>query len=220
MPADNNPSRRRFRFSLRTLFVVVSVLGIASGGWSAYHLHWIRQREQFLARQQKLQESVGPISTHSSAVDLWNRHAGRGTQPEKDQQSSYGDNFVRPKKLPQKKRQPPGLLRLFGEEAVQELLVMIPREDVAICQERHGNLVIPVWRISATQPDYQRAVKLFPEANIVPMHWDDDYPPPVAYATQPYRPSWNSSEPLFPFPSRSMHVISIKGEPIITLLPQ
>jgi len=43
------PKRRRrwFRFSLRTLFVVVTVVG----GWLGYELNWIHQRHQFLEAQ-------------------------------------------------------------------------------------------------------------------------------------------------------------------------
>jgi len=37
------PDRRRFRFSLRTLFVLVTVLG-SSLGWLGMQLRWIRER--------------------------------------------------------------------------------------------------------------------------------------------------------------------------------
>jgi hypothetical protein len=43
------PKRRWFRFSLRTLFVLVSIACITAG-WAAYQLNWIRQRHQFLKR--------------------------------------------------------------------------------------------------------------------------------------------------------------------------
>jgi hypothetical protein len=43
------PKRRRFRFSLRTLFVLVTITGIVSG-WMAYQLNWIRERHDFLNR--------------------------------------------------------------------------------------------------------------------------------------------------------------------------
>lgn len=39
--------RLRPRFSLRTLFVLVTIAGICSG-WVAYQLNWIRQRHEFL----------------------------------------------------------------------------------------------------------------------------------------------------------------------------
>jgi hypothetical protein len=41
------PRRRWFRFSLRTLFVVVTVLAIGLS-WVAYQLNWIRERHKAL----------------------------------------------------------------------------------------------------------------------------------------------------------------------------
>ncbi len=41
------PKRRWFRYSLRTLFVVVTVFGC----WLGYELNWIRQRHELLAEQ-------------------------------------------------------------------------------------------------------------------------------------------------------------------------
>ena len=43
------PRRRRFRFSLRTMFVAVTLLAIPLG-WAAYSLNWIRQRHEMLRR--------------------------------------------------------------------------------------------------------------------------------------------------------------------------
>jgi hypothetical protein len=40
---DEKPKRRLFRFSLRTLFVVVTLLGCLMG-WVVYSLNWIHQR--------------------------------------------------------------------------------------------------------------------------------------------------------------------------------
>ncbi len=39
------PKRRWFAYSLRTLFVVVTVFGLAVG-WFIYQLNWIRQRRE------------------------------------------------------------------------------------------------------------------------------------------------------------------------------
>jgi hypothetical protein len=41
---------RRLRFSLRTLFVAMTVLSCGAG-WAAYQLHWIRERHAFLERE-------------------------------------------------------------------------------------------------------------------------------------------------------------------------
>ena len=43
----NTPYRRWFRFSLRTMFVLVAVFGC----WLGYEMNWIRQRHAFAARQ-------------------------------------------------------------------------------------------------------------------------------------------------------------------------
>ena len=40
---ETKPKRRWFRFSLRTLFVLVTIIGIAAG-WVTYQLNWIRER--------------------------------------------------------------------------------------------------------------------------------------------------------------------------------
>lgn len=40
----NAPKRRWFRFGLRTLFVMVTVVGC----WLGYHLNWIRERHAYL----------------------------------------------------------------------------------------------------------------------------------------------------------------------------
>lgn len=42
------PRRRWFRFSLRTLFVVVTLLCVLLGGWMSYQLNWIRRRHDYL----------------------------------------------------------------------------------------------------------------------------------------------------------------------------
>ena len=42
------PERRCFRFSLRTMFVVVTVMG----GWLGYCLNWIRERHAALDDRQ------------------------------------------------------------------------------------------------------------------------------------------------------------------------
>ena len=44
---ETKPKRRWFRFSLRTLFVLVTIIGVAAG-WVEQQLNWIRQRHTFL----------------------------------------------------------------------------------------------------------------------------------------------------------------------------
>jgi hypothetical protein len=46
---ETKPKRRWFRFGLRTLFVLVTIVGVCAG-WVAYQLNWIRQRHEFLGR--------------------------------------------------------------------------------------------------------------------------------------------------------------------------
>ncbi len=60
----NAPKRRWFAYSLRTLFVVVTVFGV----WLGYELNWIRQRHEFLVAQESLSNSIG-ITGKSVARD-------------------------------------------------------------------------------------------------------------------------------------------------------
>jgi hypothetical protein len=46
--AEVPKTRRWFRFSLRTLFVVVVLMACAAG-WVVYHVNWVRQRHAVLA---------------------------------------------------------------------------------------------------------------------------------------------------------------------------
>ena len=42
----DKPNRRRFRFGLRSLFIVVTLVAI----WAAYSANWIRQRREFVRK--------------------------------------------------------------------------------------------------------------------------------------------------------------------------
>jgi hypothetical protein len=44
---DEKPRRRWFRFSLRTLFLLVTLAAV-SAGWVSWSLNWIRQRQSAL----------------------------------------------------------------------------------------------------------------------------------------------------------------------------
>lgn len=46
---ETKPKHRWLRFSLRTLFVLVTIVGVAAG-WMACQLNWIRERHAFLSR--------------------------------------------------------------------------------------------------------------------------------------------------------------------------
>jgi hypothetical protein len=43
------PKRRWFRFSLRTLFLLVTIVGVGVS-WVVHQLNWIRERHEFLNR--------------------------------------------------------------------------------------------------------------------------------------------------------------------------
>jgi protein-S-isoprenylcysteine O-methyltransferase Ste14 len=59
------PPRRWFRFSLRTLFVVVTLVGL----WLGYYLNWMQQRREARAWLdcQFIGGSFGPIQSDPSA---------------------------------------------------------------------------------------------------------------------------------------------------------
>jgi hypothetical protein len=62
--SDLAPSRRLFRFSLRTLFVVVTVFCV----WLGYNLNWLRQRRAVIQDSRSIQLIMEP---HSAPGLLW-----------------------------------------------------------------------------------------------------------------------------------------------------
>ena len=58
------PKPRRFRFSLRTLFVVVTLVGC----WLGYQLNWIRQRHDMLPRFGHAQRSWNSSDPPTTAM--------------------------------------------------------------------------------------------------------------------------------------------------------
>ena len=56
------PKRRWPRFTLRTLFVVVTLFGLVAG-WVDYSLNWIRQREELLSKQRARASQTGYIGS-------------------------------------------------------------------------------------------------------------------------------------------------------------
>jgi hypothetical protein len=55
--------RRCFRYSLRTMFVVVAIAAI----WLAWEARWIKQRHEFLSSQKPLVEQV--VASSSSLIN-------------------------------------------------------------------------------------------------------------------------------------------------------
>jgi hypothetical protein len=97
--------KRRWSFSLRTLFVAVAILGIAFS-WIAYELKWIRDRHAFRAKQLWSAESGHDVSKEDAAETI------AGGWP-----SAYHSNA-------------PGMLGLFGEYGLKWLYISVPRHDV------------------------------------------------------------------------------------------
>ena len=65
------PKRHWFRFSLRTLFVVVTVFAVPLG-WVAYQLNWIRQRREFIRAQAERGNAMGTMTAFIDAPGmLW-----------------------------------------------------------------------------------------------------------------------------------------------------
>ena len=66
--SDPVPKRRWFRFRLRTLFVVVTVLSC----WLGYQISWIRQRHVFLASEHGTANSLGvPAGNGGKQIAPW-----------------------------------------------------------------------------------------------------------------------------------------------------
>ena len=64
------PHRRWFRFSLRTLFVLMTVLG-AGLGWLGVQLKWIRDRHQALEKWDNDQHVVNAYEPLSDVEAPW-----------------------------------------------------------------------------------------------------------------------------------------------------
>jgi hypothetical protein len=58
---ETKPKRRWFRFSLRTLFVLVTIVGAAI--WVIQQLNWIHQRHEFLTQHHpSCKDGIAPLS--------------------------------------------------------------------------------------------------------------------------------------------------------------
>ena len=96
--------RRRWSFSLRTLFMTVGLLGMALG-WAAYQRSWIRARHEFMAAAAAVQETE-----HGSFIAMWS---------DDPFWAIHSPGFISPAT--------PISLRPFGERAVA--LVVIGRDQ-------------------------------------------------------------------------------------------
>ena len=115
------PKRRWFRFSLRTLFVVVTICAC----WLGYEFNWIRQRRAFLDDQQRHWIVDGP----------------RRFVP------FYGSARA------------PFPLWLFGEDGVRTLHVVVV----------DGSTAPPNLAHQDRYPETRQAMRLFPEAMLIPL---------------------------------------------------
>jgi hypothetical protein len=118
--------------------------------WLGYEWHWVRQRKEFLAKQ--LAHHVGRYPHESRVADWWHR------------QLAVNDRA-------------PGLLWLFGEQGVGRLWVVVPTHDIVQRGWPRDLAGDSTWdEVSALQPDYRRARRLFPEALVTPIRPDDPLP--------------------------------------------
>ena len=105
--SDDNPGRQRrwFRFSLRTLFVVVLVVA-AVAAFSSYHLRWIQARHAFRAQQ------------------LWSSESGHGLSKE-DAAAVIAEGWPTAYHT-----DPPWALGLFGEYGIDPLCISVRKDEV------------------------------------------------------------------------------------------
>jgi hypothetical protein len=75
---SETPRRRRFQFTLRTIFVVVTLFGLLST-WAAYQLRWVSQRQAFLDQPHLFAEfNNTPPTTINKRGNSWPVWAPRG----------------------------------------------------------------------------------------------------------------------------------------------
>jgi hypothetical protein len=152
---SRSPQRVALSYSLRTLLIGVTALAL----WLGYEVNWIHQRHAFLASQFEHHLAVAPVPSEQERRDWvgewWRQKTGTN-------------------------RHVPWSLRLFGELGVVNVSVIVPETDITIRTWGYDNAELPVeWpEISASQPDYRRAKRLFPEAQILPVRpeeWSIEY---------------------------------------------
>jgi len=134
------------RYRLRTLLIIVTALCIVLG----YVTNWRFQRHRFLTEQAL--RSQGAVAQYQTK--RW-EHSVLSVNCRASPESSYN--------------RPPLLLRLLGERGYHAIVISVPASDITPQQADNGHGV-PLAKYYAlnSQTDYERAVRLFPEASIWP----------------------------------------------------
>ena len=116
----NAPKRRWPQFSLRTMFVVVTVLAVPLG-WIGYSLNWIRQRHEFHklheTRISSLHNEIGHFEFTYRIVE---------TAPDKPKNISTMHARA--------------VLRLFGEEAFPGLVLIYVSSEPNVAASRTSDI--------------------------------------------------------------------------------
>jgi hypothetical protein len=140
----------RFKYTLSTLFLVITVIAACLG----YQVRWIHQRHDFLAQV---------LATAEATWHGVDSPSKRGCIDFCVQQT---DDPI-----------PPWPLALFGEKGVSAIYLTIPEKDirrVIVSIDAYGEYTQP--EMDSSQPDFVRAKRLFPEAEIHPIQWSADIP--------------------------------------------
>ena len=138
------------RFSLRTLFVLITLISIPLG-WVAYQLNWIRQRHEFLARN-TARNALVPASP--KLFSTYQIHHVNGIYSRKTAKSL--SNF----------------LWLFSEPHHDSIVLA-----VQIDEQPRGFLGNKQLQAMLPKEECELAERLFPEADFyIRLIWSDDSP--------------------------------------------
>ena len=139
------------QYRLRTLLILITALCLLSG----YVTNWSHRRRVFLRDQSsKLQDAVG-------------HYLMKRCEP-----SKVANNIRTP--VNGLYSAPPFLLLPFGERGYHFIAIVVPASD-AMPQQAKNQLggKLSAYYILDSQPDYKRAVRLFPEASVFPCVYKD-----------------------------------------------
>lgn len=140
----------------------VTVLAI----WLGYSVNWQRERHAFLAEQLKRHLATELVLTVPDGPTERRRIEPEGA-------TAWWHEQIATRKSAS------WLLRPLGEQGVGKLWVVVPAQDITVRNwgKPEFDASIPPWgEISALQGDYQRAKRLFPEAQVRPIAPDDIIP--------------------------------------------